>query len=118
MKVKVKVYNDPNEPKCRYFESCFGACEWCKTHDYSEACVPMLQRRTMVQKIAINAMQGVLDAIEKEIAERGSGCFRCEDSAEMIVSVTSKLKDGIKTGWVGGNLPAKYCPFCGRKLED
>lgn len=47
MKVKVKIRSDPDEQlqKCTFFDSCFGACDWCKTHDYSEACVPMLQKK-------------------------------------------------------------------------
>ena len=47
MKVKVKIRSDPNEQlqKCTFFDSCVGSCDWCKTHDYSEACVPMLQKR-------------------------------------------------------------------------
>jgi predicted nucleic acid-binding Zn-ribbon protein len=31
------------EEPCRFKDTCIGACEWCKSHDYSEACVPMLQ---------------------------------------------------------------------------
>ena len=46
------------------------------------------------------------------------GCVRCKDSQEMTVTIISKLVDGVNTGWVGGNLPARYCPFCGRRLPQ
>lgn len=35
--------NAEPEMPCRFRGECIGACEWCKEHDYSEACVPMLQ---------------------------------------------------------------------------
>ena len=123
MKVKVKQRSDPNAQlqKCTFFDSCFGACDWCKTHDYSEACVPMLQQRTQTQKMSIHALQSVLDEVRNEVehaaAKRGSGCKWCEDSADMTVTVVSRLKDGITSGIVGGNWSAEFCPFCGRKLE-
>lgn len=124
MKVKVKKRSDPTAQlqPCMFLDSCFGACDWCKTHDYSEACVPMLQQRTQTQKMSIHALQSVLDEVRNEVenaaAKRGSGCIRCEDSVGMVVTVISQLKDGITSGWLGGNLPAKFCPFCGRKLEE
>lgn len=124
MKVKVKKRNDPNAQlqPCMFFDSCFGACDWCRTHDYSEACVPMLQQRTQTQKMSIHALQGVLDEVRNEVehaaAKRGSGCKWCEDSAEMQVTVITRLKDGITSGLVGGNWSAEFCPFCGRKLEE
>ena len=46
------------------------------------------------------------------------GCFRCKDSQKMTVTISNKLIDGVNTGWLGGNLPARYCPFCGRKLPN
>ena len=46
------------------------------------------------------------------------GCFRCKDSQEMTVTISNKLIDGVNTGWLGGNLPARYCPFCGRRLPQ
>jgi hypothetical protein len=115
MKVKVKKRNDPNEQlqPCAFIDLCFGACDWCETHDYSEACVPMLQERVNNQAMTIRAQQSVLD----EIAKRSSSCKWCEDSAGMEVTVVSRLKDGIRSGIVGGNWTAEFCPFCGRKLE-
>lgn len=46
MKVKVKQRSDPNAQlqECIFFDSCVGSCEWCKTNNYSEACVPLLQK--------------------------------------------------------------------------
>ena len=44
------------------------------------------------------------------------GCCRCKDTSEMTVTISNKLVDGVRTGWLGGNLPARYCPFCGRRL--
>lgn len=124
MRVMVKKRSDPNAQlqKCTFFDSCVGSCEWCKTHDYSEACVPMLQQRTERQRITINALQSVLAEVQNEVdkaaAKRGSGCKWCEDSAGMVVTVISQLKDGITSGLVGGNWTAEFCPFCGRKLEE
>ena len=40
IRIKARVVPQP----CRYRDTCSGACDWCKTHDYSEACVPMLQK--------------------------------------------------------------------------
>lgn len=46
------------------------------------------------------------------------GCERCRDSAEMIITITNRVKDhNAKHKWLGGHLPARYCPFCGRKLR-
>lgn len=47
MKVKVKQRSDQPvlTQECIFFDSCCGACEWCKTNNYSEACVPLLQKR-------------------------------------------------------------------------
>lgn len=46
------------------------------------------------------------------------GCFRCKDSQKMTVTISNKLIDSVNTGWLGGNLPARYCPFCGRRLPQ
>lgn len=46
------------------------------------------------------------------------GCSRCKDSQKMTVTISNKLIDGVNTGWLGGNLPARYCPFCGRRLPQ
>ena len=46
------------------------------------------------------------------------GCIRCKDSQQMTVTISNKLVDGVNTGWLGGNLPARFCPFCGRKLPE
>ena len=46
------------------------------------------------------------------------GCYRCKDTSEMTISISNKLIAGVRTGWLGGNLPAKFCPFCGRSLPQ
>lgn len=46
------------------------------------------------------------------------GCIRCKDSQQMTVMISNKLVDGVNTGWLGGNLPAKFCPFCGRSIPQ
>lgn len=116
MKVKVKKHNDPNEQlqKCLFFACCDGACEWCETQDYSEACVPMLHQRIAAQRVAIESLKKELT----EAKQPASSCKWCEDSAGMVVTVISQLKDGITSGIVGGNWTAEFCPFCGRKLEE
>ena len=44
MIVYVKVRTTKQKP-CTFLDSCPSPCDWCKTHDYSEACVPMLIKR-------------------------------------------------------------------------
>lgn len=45
-------------------------------------------------------------------------CERCRGSEEMLITITNKVKDpNAKSKWLGGHLPARYCPFCGRKLK-
>ena len=46
------------------------------------------------------------------------GCIRCKDSQQMTVTISNKLVDGVNTGWLGGNLTARFCPFCGRRLPQ
>lgn len=46
------------------------------------------------------------------------GCCRCKDTSKMTVAISNKLVCGVNTGWLGGNLPARYCPFCGRRLPQ
>ena len=46
------------------------------------------------------------------------GCIRCKDSHQMTVTISNKLVDGVNAGWLGGNLPARFCPFCGRRLRQ
>lgn len=41
IRIAVKAKSTP----CIFRGTCQGACEWCNTHSYSEACVPMLQLR-------------------------------------------------------------------------
>lgn len=47
-----------------------------------------------------------------------NGCCRCKDTSEMTVLISNKLIAGVRTGWLGGTLPAKFCPFCGRRLHQ
>ena len=50
--------------------------------------------------------------------EKRYGCVRCDNSAEMLIAITNKPKDtNARCQWLGGHLPAIYCPFCGRKLR-
>lgn len=63
-------------------------------------------------------------AIAQYLIDRGvtvqelDGCYRCKDTSEMTISISNKLIAGVRTGWLGGNLPAKFCPFCGRSLPQ
>ena len=57
--------------------------------------------------------------IDHDVTVQGvGGCCRCKDTSEMMVAISNKLVAGVRTGWLGGNLPARYCPFCGRKLPQ
>ena len=62
-----------------------------------------------------------LERIARELIDNGvtvePGCERCRGSAKMLVAITNEVKDpNAKSKWIGGHLPARYCPFCGRKL--
>ena len=71
-----------------------------------------------------NFQKGFIEKIADHLIANGvtvqkfDGCLRCKDTSEMTVCISNKLVDGVKTGWLGGNLPAKYCPFCGRRLPQ
>lgn len=135
MKVKVKKRNDPNAQlqKCTFFDSCFGACDWCKTHDYSEACVPMLQQRTQTQKMSIHALQSVLDEVRNEVenaeAKRGSGCVPVVHgywisltdcaNAGVYCSVCQKKVWKEDYAWCNrkNKLRSNYCPNCGATMD-
>ena len=41
IRLKARVVPQP----CMFRETCHGACEWCQTHSYTEACVGMLQHQ-------------------------------------------------------------------------
>ena len=41
IRIKARVVPQP----CIYLHICQGACEWCKTHMYTEACVSFLQKQ-------------------------------------------------------------------------
>lgn len=41
--IRIKAIAAP--APCIFRGVCQGDCEWCETHSYSEACVPMLQQR-------------------------------------------------------------------------
>ena len=57
--------------------------------------------------------------IDHDVTVQGvGGCCQCKDTSEMMVAISNKLVAGVRTGWLGGNLPARYCPFCGRKLPQ
>lgn len=55
-------------------------------------------------------------------ANKLNGCLKCKDIEGMNflgIVVKNKPQDGIKPiKQLGGYLPAKYCPFCGRKLKE
>lgn len=52
------------EEPCRFRDTCIGACDWCESHDYSEACVPMLQAEVRRQtKSATEAASFILKTI-------------------------------------------------------
>lgn len=41
IRLKARVVPQP----CMFRDTCSGACDWCNSHSYSEACVPMLQQQ-------------------------------------------------------------------------
>lgn len=100
VRIKARVVADP----CPYRETCCGACEWCETHSYSEACVPMLQARC-------NLLGERWLATENAIIGKRKGCERCSGvsfSETPFVVITQK---GTRI-----EVPFHYCPKCGRKL--
>ena len=57
--------------------------------------------------------------IANDVTVQGvGGCCRCKDTSEMMVAISNKLVAGVRTGFLGGNLPARFCPFCGRRLPQ
>ena len=57
-KIHAKVVPQP----CPFRSYCPGACDWCETHDYSEACVPLLvQRVHNMNRIDHEARRAVYD---------------------------------------------------------
>lgn len=58
--------NEEAEEPCRFRDCCVGACEWCKSHDYSEACVPMLQETLKNTRDALAVASEVLLTMTKE----------------------------------------------------
>lgn len=138
MKVKVKKRNDPNEQlkPCMFIDSCFGACVWCETHDYSEACVPMLQQRIAVQRVAIEALKKELT----EAKQPQAGCEYCSGkfaeyqhtvNTRLAISTFGKARTietecnpcppyancSMKGVPVRSAFLINYCPNCGRNLK-
>ena len=79
---------------------CFEGCKFYMEND----CLYKLMADVMIENGV--TVQGV------------GGCCRCKGTSEMMVAISNKLVAGVRTGWLGGNLPARYCPFCGRKLPQ
>ena len=56
---------DAEEP-CRYKDTCIGACDWCESHDYSDACVPMLQERLRHITKELDFIGAILQTIKEK----------------------------------------------------
>lgn len=54
------------EEPCRFKDTCIGACDWCKSHDYSEACVPMLQKRLKDITQELDSIGKILSVIKEK----------------------------------------------------
>ena len=71
MIVRIKV--KPALP-CIFRASCQGACEWCETHQYTEACVPFLQAKVAELTKALKDSDEVIDTLERKLAQIEGRC--------------------------------------------
>lgn len=62
------------------------------------------------------AVEGVVTALIANGVTVKDGCYCCRDSQNMTLTIRNELVNGVNTGWLGGYLPARFCPFCGRRL--
>lgn len=89
IRIKARVVPRP----CHYSTTCSGACEWCETHSYSEACVPLLQQEV------------------QRLQRTHAGCKHCDGASfteKPFVVITQRARV---------ELPFRYCPNCGRMLD-
>jgi hypothetical protein len=101
IRIKARVVADP----CPYRETCCGACAWCETHSYSEACVPMLQKEIRDHgRRPRGWWQCCRD--EHEICATEFTCTSCKETF-----CTSEMTDDQFASTV------KYCPNCGTKMR-
>lgn len=109
MKVKVKKRNDPNAQlqPCVFFDCCDDACDWCKTHDYSEACVPMLQQRVQNQKTSIRAIKSVLE----EVANSRGRWEHMDTHPKCSICGKFAVNEKFAVKYYA------YCPHCGAQMD-
>ena len=133
-KIHVKVNAAPQP--CPYRAECIGACEWCETNSYSEACVPLLQSRCKVLGERWLACENKLS----HRRETPTGCEYCAgetklyqrtNNTKLYINTLGRART-IETECMPcppyskccmNGIPArsafliKYCPHCGRKLD-
>lgn len=100
IRIKARIVAQP----CMFRGKCYAACEWCDTHDYSEACVPMLQARIdLLQQIAeawleMTKEQNAPREAKKEEAQRDGSLYTLEEIAEAICDSTANCSEACP-GW-------------------
>lgn len=98
IRIKARVVPQP----CIYRNTCCGACDWCKTHSYSEACVPMLQRQVQ-ETPPLSWWKAERD--EHEICATEFTCNNCK-----VTLCRSDMTDKEFA------TSMKYCPNCGARM--
>ena len=84
IRLKARVVPQP----CIYLHICQGACDWCKTHMYIEACVGMLQHQCdCLRKNWVTAERDKL-LLQKEVEQTRGTLYTLEEIAEAICHST------------------------------
>lgn len=91
MKIRIHTFGTLRPPMgCRFQDICPDPCDWCKTHDYSEACVPMLQKKVQESSKAAQEAGKVIAELKEEFKQM---LKRNSEKAAQGLTIT----DGEKT---------------------
>lgn len=66
MIIRIKV---KQQQPCTFRASCQGACEWCNTNQYTEACVPLLQAAVADRNKTIKDSDEIIKKLERRLAQ-------------------------------------------------
>ena len=66
MIIRIKV---KEKLPCIFCATCQGACEWCETHQYTEACVPFLQAKVAERDKTRKDCDEIIKKLERKLAD-------------------------------------------------